>query len=431
MPLNRARQPRTQSHRESNGLSTTNHPTFHNRHTPSTSPAPPPTPGTRPPAHPAPPAARPRLPPWRRAPTSPHSPQYASRRKLTPPLCIPCRSRRASHAAPLRRPTARTPPVRPPSLHGASAPPPAPISLILKCPKSIPLTIRHYPKNIPPKPVVSHISLPSPSSLDCFAFAPSLALPHPFRRHSHYLAPPAGFAACAPIAPIASTNASTRCIVRTSTPYRLLTPYLTFACAPLALSSSAPSFLHAPSLPLPSHPPYSSPLLSRPPTPSLFPPSLLSTLLLHCVFASPVCPLPHPPPLPLFLLLFPIPLLLPSPPPYSPSQLPLSVPHLPSPTPSSPPLLSPSPTSPRLGALLLPSGLRGRFCVRMFHVKQWGSVFRKRTDVSRETLHFTRVLHPNGATRPRAHTETPPSSRVLAFSFVVLVLVLSDFEVPK
>lgn len=144
MPLNRARQPRTQSHRESNGLSTMNHPTFHNRHTPSTSPTPPAAPGTRPPGAPrttrsapappivapsshipaqpaacppkprvvaphtrvpAQPAARPmsgaRLsaaacipeppPSWRQAPASPHSPQYASRRKLTPPC--------ASHVA--------------------------------------------------------------------------------------------------------------------------------------------------------------------------------------------------------------------------------------------------------------------------------------------------------------------------------------------
>ncbi len=275
------------------------------------------------------------------------------------PCCIP---------AP---PNGTHPPVRPPSLHGASAPPPAPISLILKCPKSIPLTIRHYPKNIPPKPVVSHISLPSPSSLDCFAFAPSLALPHPFRRHSHYLAPPAGFAACAPIAPIASTNASTRCIVRTSTPYRLLTPYLTFAFAPLALSSSAPSFLHAPSLPLPSHPPYSSPLLSRPPTPSLFPPSLLSTLLLHCVFASPVCPLPHPPPLPLFLLLFPIPLLLPSPP----SLFPFPAPPLRSPSPFPDPLVAAPPIAlPNLASIrraLTAFGFAGAFL---------------RTNVSRETM---------------------------------------------
>lgn len=281
------------------------------------------------------------------------------------------------------------PPVRPPSLHGASAPPPAPISLMLKCPKSIPLTIRHYPKNVPPKPAISHIPLPSPSSLDCLTFAPSLALSHPFRHLSHYLAPPAGFAACAPYRPprITSTNASTRCIVRTSTPYRLLTPYLTFAFPPLALSSSVPFVSSCPFPPLalpPSlllsfAPPPSYPL-PLPALPSLDP----SPSLRFCLIRLPPPPSSSPSPLPPSLPHSPPP---PLPPPYSPSQLPLSVPHLPSPTPSSPPLLSPSPTSPRLGALLLPSGLRGgRFCVRMFHVKQWGSVFRKRTDVSRETF---------------------------------------------
>lgn len=98
-----------------------NHPTFHNRHTPSTSPAPPPTPGTRPPqrtpqraprAEPSPPPAHPTQPttpsaPGTRPPGAPRTTHHALRG----------RHPRAPHSRPLRR--APAPPGAPRTTHHA------------------------------------------------------------------------------------------------------------------------------------------------------------------------------------------------------------------------------------------------------------------------------------------------------------------------
>ena len=212
-------------------------------------------------------------------------------------------------------------------------------------------------------PIISRLPCLCAISRTASPFPPSLAPPCPSRRLCRM---------CPPLSPPPASHPQMhrRAASSAPAPRTAYSPPISPSLLPHSLSLRPPPLVS--SCPFPCPPaPHSSPLLSRPPTPSLSQPSLLSTLLLHCVFASPVCPLPHPPPLPLFLLLFSIPLLLPSPPPYSPSQLPLSVPPLPSSTPSSPSLLSPPPTSPRLGALLLPSGLQGAFL---------------RTNVSRETM---------------------------------------------
>lgn len=371
MPLNRARQPRTQSHRESNGLSTTNHPTFHNRHTPSTSPAPPPTPGTRPPAHPAPPAARPRLPPWRRAPTSPHSPQYASRRKLTPPLCIPCRSRRASHAAPLRRPTARTPPRTPTVLAWRVRPatcsylPDSQMSQINPIDNS-PLSQKHPTET---RCLSYFLTLPIISRLLCLCaiartaspFPPSLALPCasrrlcrmcPYRPHRIHECIDALYRPHQhPVPPTHPLSHLRFC------PTRSLFVRPLFSSCPFPPLALPPSLLLSFALP-PSYP------LPLPTLPSLDP----SPSLRFCLTRLPPPPSSSPSPLPPSLPHSP-------PPPLPPSLFPFPAPPLRSPSPFPDPLVAAPPIAlPNLASIrraLTAFGFAGAFL---------------RTNVSRETM---------------------------------------------
>ncbi len=359
MPLNRARQPRTQSHRKSNGLSTMNHPTFHNRHTPSTSPAPPPTPGTR--------ASRrtPHLPSWRRAPTSPHSPQYASRRKLTPP----CASHVARDAHPMLHPCAaqrHAPPRTPTVLAWRVRPatcsylPDSQMSQINPIDNS-PLSQKHPTET---RCLSYFLTLPIISRLLCLCaiartaspFPPSLALPCasrrlcrmcPYRPHRIHECIDALYRPHQhPVPPTHPLSHLRFC------PTRSLFVRPLFSSCPFPPLALPPSLLLSFALP-PSYP------LPLPTLPSLDP----SPSLRFCLTRLPPSPILLPFPSSSFSSPFPS-----SP---SPSLFPFPAPPLPSPTPSSPPLLSPSPTSPRLGALLLPSGLRGAFL---------------RTNVSRETM---------------------------------------------